>query len=177
MTTVKNFVPPQQWGKDHLSTLAYIGYVIVHCNGIPDNNRMRTDADLNPALVGPLLARETGMVRKKYPTRLAGGLERANHDDWSCLEDMEEAGLLKWEGTGINPLFVFTDIGWKVHAELEKHVAAKLPCAQFDICKILGIATGDTGLVISSAIKAAAAHESKNSKLPAQGGAPTSAPA
>lgn len=135
MSDTREFVKPEKWGKDHLTTLAYIGYVIVHCEGIPDRNKMRIDVDLHPGLIGNYQARMGESIQRKYPTRLKGGEELLNHDDWSCAEDLEAAGILKWEGSGINPLFVFTDFGWGVHAALEKHISAKLPCEKFDIQK------------------------------------------
>ena len=57
---------------------------------------------------------------KKYPTRLTGGEELPDHDDWDCCEDLEEAGLLKTEGSGINPVYGLTDLGW----EVLKHLTA-----------------------------------------------------
>lgn len=43
-----------------------------------------------------------------------------DHDDWSCLEDLEEAGLL--EILSLANYFVqLTDEGWRVAGELRKH--------------------------------------------------------
>lgn len=119
------------WGKDHWSTYTYLGYLIVHANGIPQKDRMRCDPDLHPGLLGAYQARES-FGSNKYPTRLKGGIEKDNHDDWSCIEDAVALGLVEWNGTGMHPIFAFTPKGWELHAKLEKHIAAKKPVEQFN---------------------------------------------
>ena len=115
-------VPMELWGKDHWSTLGYIETRCVDHGGEVENDRMRTDSDRYPALVGPRVAM-LGPSRKKYPTQLAGGKKLKNHDDWDCAADMEAAGLLKWEGTGLRPVFVLTKKGLQVSAQLREHKA------------------------------------------------------
>jgi hypothetical protein len=39
---------------------------------------------------------------------------RMNEADRDAAEEMESHGLLIWGGTGINPVFSFTDHGWAV---------------------------------------------------------------
>lgn len=119
------------WGKDHWSTYGYIGYIIVHARGIPQKERMRTDPDLHPGLLGATQARDN-FGSKKYPTRLKGGIEVEDHDDWSCVEDAVALGLIEWNGTGMHPMFAFTPAGWKLHEKLEKYVASQKPMMQFD---------------------------------------------
>lgn len=111
-----NAVPIEQWGKDHWSTFAYIACVVTGRKGEPDKDRMRTDKDLHPGLVGRHVAFLDSS--KKYPTILKGGVELANHDDWSCAEDLESSGLIEWKGTGIQPVFELTEFGWIVFKEL-----------------------------------------------------------
>lgn len=123
-------VPIAFWGKDHYSALAYIETRCVDHKGTVDNRHLRADPKLHPGLCD---ARNhaTGYEgntppakprKEKFPpTRLKGGIKKANHDDWSCLEDMESAGLLTWEGTGLNPVFVFTDLGKEIAAALRGH--------------------------------------------------------
>jgi len=112
----------ERWGKDHWSTLLYIETRCVDYKGVPDLNHMRTDQKLHPGLVGDTLAASV-LGHKEYPTVLAGGEKLYNHDDWSCVDDMEEAGFLKWEGTGIHPLFVLTDLGWSVAHQIRRFLA------------------------------------------------------
>ena len=88
--------------------------------GIPHRDRMRTDQDRHPGLVGPRMA-ISGLGNMKYPTRLADGDLLPDHDDWDCCEDLEEAGLLKTKGSGINPVYGLTDLGWEVLKHLTDH--------------------------------------------------------
>lgn len=112
-------IPTEKWGKDHWSCFAYIEHRVVDHLGIPDLRHMRSNPDIHPGLANPLPTSNG----KKYPTRLNDGTKVEEHDDWSCVEDMEAAGLLTWEGTGINPMFVLTDEGHRVAAALRKHKA------------------------------------------------------
>jgi hypothetical protein len=100
-------IPIEMFGKDHWSTFAYICCRIAGHEGVPEKAHMRTDLDLHPAL-GDGHLNET-----KYPTRLAGGVDMPDHDDWDCAEDLEAAGLILQHGTGSNPVFALTDKGWK----------------------------------------------------------------
>jgi hypothetical protein len=109
-------VPLELFGRDHWSTFAYIACVVTGRDGIPDKDRMRTDRDRHPGLVGPTVARLES--KTKYPTRLAKGLERHEHDDWDCADDLETIGLIKQVGTGMNPKFILTELGWKVFKDL-----------------------------------------------------------
>jgi hypothetical protein len=45
------------------------------------------------------------------------------HDDWDCLEDMEAAGLLVNNGSGMNPVLQLTDRGVRVHGLARTHRA------------------------------------------------------
>ena len=115
-------IPVEMWGKDHWSTFAYIEVRCVDHKGQPDRQHMRCDVDLHPGLA-PHRRGFSDHTPKKYPTRLKGGVEVQDHDDWSCIDDMEEAGLLKWEGSGIYPIFVLTDKGKVVAGRLRAHKA------------------------------------------------------
>jgi len=120
-------IPIDQWGKDHWSTFAYIEHCCTNNDGIPDLRRMRADRDLHPGLaVNPDFGEN-----KKYPTRLKENREVHNHDDWSCVEDMEALGLLRWVGSGISPCFKLTDLGWKIAHQLREHKARKGNFADF----------------------------------------------
>jgi len=119
-------VPVELWGKDHWSTLAYIETCCVDGKGKVVNDRMRTDQDRHPALVGhrvAMLSTSSLYDDTTYPTRLKGEQSLEDHDDWDCATDMEAAGLLKWEGTGMHPIFVLTEMGIQLCAQLRKHKA------------------------------------------------------
>ncbi len=128
-------VPVEQFGKDHWSTFGYAANVVGGLNGIPNKDRMRTDRDLHPGLVGTQVAMLESTT--KYPTRLKGGIELPNHDDWDCIEDLEAAGLMKWQGTGINPIFELTERGWKVFKALTDFKNKGGTFATFEIPKEL----------------------------------------
>ena len=101
-----DYIPVERWGRDHWSTFAYLETRVVDGNGLIDNRKMRCAARLHRefAHVDPVLGRlQDG---GKHPTRLKDG-EIENHDDWSCLEDMVEAGLIEawWTPNPLNRPF------------------------------------------------------------------------
>lgn len=118
-----------RWGKDHWSTFAYIETRIVDHKGVPDVRHMRCDCDLHPQFESPYMTHAA--AGKKYPTRLAGGVQVPDHDDWCCLDDAEEAGLLENVGTGLNRVYVLTPWGRKVANALREHKAAGKNFASF----------------------------------------------
>lgn len=116
-------VPVELWGKDHRSTLLYIETQCVDQGGVPGAAQMRTWRGR------PRRGRVDHRVpmdhAKDYPTILADGTELFEHDDWDCVDDMVEAGLLIWEGTGINPIFKLTDAGWRFAGALRRAKAER----------------------------------------------------
>jgi hypothetical protein len=84
-------IPPEQWGKDHLSTLLYVETRCVDYGG---------------ELSAPHLRRYRGRLgghdNKKYPTILKDGTEIHLHDDYDCLIDMEAEGLLIYSDGSLN---------------------------------------------------------------------------
>jgi len=113
-------IPMNQWGKDHWSTLAYLETLAVERNGlaIPVNERMRTNEKRHPHLLG------TGfmvgsMDASEYPTRLKEG-EVKEHDDWDCVDDATEEGLIEDVGTGLNRAYKFTKLGKEGMAKLRQ---------------------------------------------------------
>lgn len=85
-------IPLDRWGKDHWSTLAYLETRAVDHQGVIKNANMRTSIKRHPLFVarGPLGPPTDG---GQYPTCYKDG-EMNEHDDWDCLNDMVEAGLL-----------------------------------------------------------------------------------
>ncbi len=81
-----------RWGKDHWSTLAYLETRAVDSAGVIKNANMRTSIKRHPLFVarGPLASPTDG---GQYPTSYKDG-EMCEHDDWDCLDDMVQAGLL-----------------------------------------------------------------------------------
>lgn len=97
------------WGKDHWSTLAYVESRVINQHLVENPSvgalgfeHMRCNTDTHP-----LLARSHhGYVPRWDPnwgTRLKGFQDREStpelilldHDDWDCLDDMADAGLVE----------------------------------------------------------------------------------
>lgn len=114
-------VPVNKWGKDHWSTLAYIETRIVDHSGVPNPEHMRADIDIHPQFGNR--AQQEASPDKRYPTILNDGTTVEKHDDWSCVDDMVAVGIMEWQGTGINPVFVLTEEGHRVTASLRRHKA------------------------------------------------------
>ena len=110
------FIPPEQWARDHFSTLAFAVHCVGANNGVPTARHMRTAPGAPQR--GDVRKLWTGGIRPtkaRCDTRLKGGVfvNGAIHDDWSCLEDCEAIGILVNVGTGLVPRYVLTDEGYK----------------------------------------------------------------
>ena len=114
-----------RWGRDHWSTLLYVEDVCVSGNGEPVAERMRQWPG-RPRR-GRLLDAVPGLPApgKGYPTRLNDGTEVHDHDDFDCVEDMVDAGLVEWRGTGLRPVFRLTALGWAMASALRQHMATR----------------------------------------------------
>lgn len=119
-------IPPARFGKDHWSVLLYLETCAVERKGCVENLQMRCAAKLHPAFAHTFSAATT----TTYPTFLKDG-EQANHDDWSCLEDLATAGFLTayWQRLNDWPLgggemrVVLTERGWCISHALRRHRA------------------------------------------------------
>lgn len=114
-STIPSPIPPALWGRDHWSTFGYIETRIVDHGGVPYRTHMRCDARIHP-----MFDHGAGHAA----TRLADGSVDRPHDDWSCLDDAEAAGLVANVGTGIRRVYKLTDTGRKVAALLREHKGA-----------------------------------------------------
>ena len=142
-------VPPHLWGHDHLSTLSYIESINVDNHGEPDRDRMRADVGRHALLVGFHARRLPKPEReRKHPTRLKGDVKLDDHDDWDCVKDLEAAGLLRWEGTGMHPVLLLTELGWHVTHKLRRFRANDRKYDNFDvtqfITRVRHVKRGDT---------------------------------
>jgi hypothetical protein len=114
-------VPIEQFGRDHWSMFAYIETLVVDRDGEPERQRMRCDLKRHPHMGHPL----TALLQGRYLTRLRGGVELDDHDDWDCADDLEAAGLIEIHGTGCYPFYSLTPLGHRVAAALREHRATK----------------------------------------------------
>lgn len=108
----------EQFGRDHWSTLAYFETLVVDNGGRIDKRRMRCDGARHPQF-GHL---PLGIVGR-CPTRLKGGVELDDHDDWDCMDDLEAAGLIETSGTGMFPVVQLTPRGHEIANALRRHRA------------------------------------------------------
>lgn len=115
-----DYIDIKDWGKDHYSTFAYLETRAVDGQGKIDNRRMRCDNRLHRHFAHIPNGRE-------YPTILKGGVKHKDHDDWSCLEDMVAAGVMRaffWTGThgrmfgGGRARIELTPLGLQLAAEI-----------------------------------------------------------
>jgi hypothetical protein len=129
--TADDIIPPQDWGKDHWSTLAYLETVMVDCGGfqVGRDPRMRANrrnfrvmAEMcpNPQRAGLNTASRAVAMDRSNGSRLRDGSVVDNHDDWCCVQDMAEAGLFRTGVEGVEPKRVLklSALGLKVCAEL-----------------------------------------------------------
>lgn len=104
--TSDDYIPARDWGRDHWSMLGYMETVMVECAGFQvgfdpctraNRRHFRVLREECPKPKRPVPASSFGyavMPPGKYGTRLADGSEVDGHDDWCCVQDMAEAGLL-----------------------------------------------------------------------------------
>jgi hypothetical protein len=109
-------IPIENWGRDHWSTFAYIETRIVDHKDVPQLEHMRCNNQIHGQLG------HRGGCSSRYPTKLREG-EATDHDDWSCLDDAEAAGLLENIGTDLNRVYKLTDKGFSVAGQLRRYKA------------------------------------------------------
>lgn len=125
----EDFIPMSQWGRDHWSTLCYLETRCVDHKGLIEIRNMRCDSERHPIFV-----HLTGPVADiKYPTRLKGGVELKNHDDWDCLDDAKNAGLIEDIGFTMTPQYKLTPLGLDVCSRLRKHKANGGTFSNFEV--------------------------------------------
>lgn len=138
-------IPMGEWGKDHWSTLVYVESRAVDHNGIPDLNHLRCNETRHPGLKGPMARVCLRSWQPEYGTRLKGfwlhtkpdrtdpHRQLPQHDDWDCIDDLEEAGCINLIGTGINPVIRLTDLGWELAGKVRRWKAEGKTFATFTV--------------------------------------------
>ena len=99
-------VPIERFGKDHWATFAYVDTAATDHHGVLDHDRMRCSSRVHPMLLpaktrirllGNMAdAADHPSIVKGEPDGNGhyGRAEIAEHDDYSCLDDLVAAGLL-----------------------------------------------------------------------------------
>lgn len=102
-------IPIDEFGRDHYSLLLYVESRCVDNAGIPAAVSMRCNVKRHPGLgTGSSVA----VWRDEWSTRLRGGKRAKGHDDWDCFADMAAVGWVCNIGTGVNPKWYLTEVGW-----------------------------------------------------------------
>lgn len=124
------YIPIENWGKDHWSTLGFLETRVVDFKGVILNASMRCNPRLHRVFAHVDVMTSSPIDGSQYPTRLKGGaIHPESHDDWSCLEDMVAAGLLeahvKYHSSsrfgGSKCKVELTDKGREIAAQLRVH--------------------------------------------------------
>lgn len=133
---MSDYIPIEQWSKDHWSTLAYVESVMVDCAGfqVGADPRMKSNrrhfrvmaaecpnprrAQASKSLAMPM--------RPEHATRLKDGTQIAGHDDWMCVQDMAAAGLFTAGPDDVQPgeRLHLSALGVMVSSELRAHKAS-----------------------------------------------------
>lgn len=119
-------VPMELWGKDHWSTLAYIETRLVDNGGfkVEFDPRMWQKRRNFRVLIESALS---NVVRSGVPmdpnhgSCLVDGAVLKSHDDWDCVMDMAEAGLLTVEEFKPGEPVTLTNEGQRVVMALRQH--------------------------------------------------------
>lgn len=130
-----SFVNIERFGKDHWSLFAYIEYICVNGNnglGKIQRNRVRCNSSKHPLLSAGIKWEDS------YSTRLSGffeypfnadiekscatGFQILGHDDWDCIDDLNNAGLIEIVSFA-NGIVKLTEKGIAVLSQLISHKA------------------------------------------------------
>lgn len=146
--TKNDLIPPEFWGKDHWTTLAYVESVMTDCGGfqLGADSRMRTNRRNfrvmsefpTPKRSGSETFGATGFYPSQSPTRLNNDTDVEGHDDWNCLEDMAAIGLFDVSGLHLEPKKVIhlSLTGQKVSAALRAHKQAGNSFSTFSLSAV-----------------------------------------
>ncbi len=107
MTMIPNddYIPLAKFGKDHWSTFAYAETVMVDNKGfqVGFDGRMRQGRAhyrvMSEQCHEPRRQKHAGhdsaqVMRREHSTRLRNGDQVEGHDDWHCVQDLVNAGLM-----------------------------------------------------------------------------------
>ena len=114
----------EEWGKDHWSLLAYLETCQVDAEGGTAQYHIGRLSCNNKKPVGSGAPMARPVWDDKYSTRLKGGvMAEAGYDDFDCLNDLEDEGLLLQLSSIINGIFRLTPKGIALAGEIRVHKA------------------------------------------------------
>lgn len=105
MNLEDGYVPMDLFGDDHWSAFAYAETIMVDCAGfqVGFDGRMRQGRRhyrvMHAECYRPKRVRQAGLslstvMENRYSTRLNDGTTVEGHDDWHCVQDLVNAGLM-----------------------------------------------------------------------------------
>jgi hypothetical protein len=137
--TADDYIPASHWGKDHWTTLAYVDAVMTDMAGfqVGADPRMRSNRRnfrvMHAECPRPKRATNGGHAAMgaiaadlSMGSCLKDGSVVQNHDDWSCVQDMAEAGLFTVGPDDVEPreILHFSAKGRAWANELRQHKQA-----------------------------------------------------
>ena len=114
-----------RWGNSHWSVFDHI-VMLCDCSpdgiGKPDGRNIQTNKNRHPGLGNWDCGAPDG---ERRGIRLAGGVEipGADYDEWDCMADLENNGLVGNASVDADPMYVMTDAGTEMAANLRAHTA------------------------------------------------------
>ena len=116
------YIPMSEWGHDHWSTFAYLETICVDNHGIIENPKMRCNPEIHPEFDWSMGSYPLLRVIEEfnYPTQLKNR-NVDHHDDWSCMEDMIQEGLLDAEIHDNEVKIKLTSMGIRIAHQLRAH--------------------------------------------------------
>ena len=131
----REYIPIELWGRDHWSLLAYIETVVVDCARmtIYRNPRMRHNRRHFRVMPCGKDSIQAVVMGSDHGTRLNDGSYVPSHDDWNCVQDMAEAGMLSCGVDQIEPgnTFRLSDKGLDLAGQIRRHKANGKPFSTF----------------------------------------------
>lgn len=122
-----------KFGKDHWSVFAYLETLCVEAKddlGRIQGNRMRCNTETHPMLSGGIKWSDNYSTRLKgffdfedkndHQKAVDAGLKINGHDDWDCLDDLVDSGLMDYASLA-NRVVMITALGSKVAGLLRQH--------------------------------------------------------
>ncbi len=107
-----------QFSKDHFSTILFLETQIVDRSFPIDIRRLRVNEKKRIFNNGNPFG-----WKDEYSTKLKDGTTISGHDDIDVIDDLEDEGYIKNNGTHINIYPKLTDKGWKPCQAIRKHKA------------------------------------------------------
>lgn len=129
---------PIHWMQAHWTAFYYVAEIAAQDGSCkPDPKRLRCNELEHPEIAKRLREQADGEVPvlEGHDTETTVGT-LYEHDDWSCLEDAEDAGLLSCDYRGSQKKYKLTPMGYRALKLIEEHLAEGLEVKDFRLKKL-----------------------------------------